>query len=235
MGGSHARPIVLSLTGIGRERKMAQSPSGVASVILAGGEGSRLGGVVKANIEWGGERLIERLVRMLGETASPVLIAHGRHDPGRLDLPAGCIPVADLETDQGGPLVGVASALAWLARNRPETGFLVSAAVDTPLLPADFVARTLAKAIETGAEVVVARCGGQLYPTNALWSVAAFKDLPEQVLAGTAPFSLKRLLERRRAVPLDWAVGPSGDPFQNINTPEDLARFGAHLPDALSP
>ena len=84
-----------------------------AAVILAGGRGERLGGAVKANIEIGGVRLIERVVRAVGE-ASPILVARGGFSDGELALPEGTIAVPDAE-GLAGPLAGVAGAIQWLA------------------------------------------------------------------------------------------------------------------------
>ncbi len=193
-----------------------------AAVILAGGEGSRLGGVVKATIEIGGLRLIDRLAAALRPSAAPILVAHGRIEPVRLGLSPDMVAVPDLESDQRGPIAGLAAAVAWLQVYEPGAEFVVSAAVDTPFFPAEFVSRVAGLAAGTDTAAVVACCGGQDYPTNALWRLAALRDLPREVIAGTAPKSLKRLAEALGAHRLEWPEQPDGDPFANVNTPEDL-------------
>lgn len=195
----------------------------VAAVILAGGRGERLGGVVKANIELGGTPLLERVTTALGPLPQPVLVAHGAIDPGRIGLLDGQVPVPDLATDYGGPLAGLAGALAWHQAKGPGADALVSVAVDTPFLPTDFVEQL----IETlgDADAAVAAYGGQSYPTNAIWRATAVADLPARVVDGTAPRSLKRLAETLGAVACEWPLGATGDPFSNVNTPEDLAAL----------
>ncbi len=102
--------------------------------------------------------------------------------PELLHLPEAVVPISDIEGDYAGPLAGLAAAMAWCAEATRAPEFLVSAAVDTPFLPADYVSR-LAAAIGSD-DVAMASYGGQPYPTNAIWRVARFLDLPAQVTAG---------------------------------------------------
>lgn len=208
---------------------------GIVAVILAGGEGQRLGGVIKANIEIGGTRLLLRVAAALGACETPILVANGRLDSGLLALPAGLQPAPDLAADYRGPLAGLAGAVASLVAEGHIPEFVASVAVDTPFIPADFVARASAMMIEANANAVLARYADQDYPTNALWRFSAVRDLAERVLAGTAPHSLKRLAIELNARHLDWPTDPAGDPFANVNTPEELRLLearAARLPGA---
>jgi len=189
----------------------------IAAVVLAGGRGERLGGVVKAQLRIGGVRLLDRVMVRLSR-CSPIVVAHGPHDPGAMGLPQGALPVADLPADYAGPLAGFAAAVAAL----PETELLVCAAVDAPFLPVDYVERLLAGLGD--APTAVARYGSQPYPTNSIWRLERFRDLPGRVLDGTAPRSLKSLAASAGGVMVDWPQHPAGDPFANVNTPEDLAH-----------
>jgi molybdopterin-guanine dinucleotide biosynthesis protein A len=192
-----------------------------AGVIIAGGEGRRLGGVLKSELAVGGVRLIDRVAARLGGCA-PLLVVHGRHEAGRLSLPAGAVAVPDLESEYGGPLAGLAAAVDWLM-NRDWSGDVVLSAVDAPFLPDNYVERLLAAL--GGAPAAVASAGEQPYPTNSAWRLAAIAGLADEVRAGTAPRSLKRLAERLGAASVRWAIGPDGDPFANANTPEELTAL----------
>jgi molybdopterin-guanine dinucleotide biosynthesis protein A len=97
----------------------------------------------------------------------------------------------------------------------------MSLAVDTPFFPHDFVARALPLA--AGVDAVIGCFGAQDYPTNALWRLAALRDLPRALRDGTAPHSLKRLAASLKSVRLDYAAVTGDDPFLNANTPQDLA------------
>jgi molybdopterin-guanine dinucleotide biosynthesis protein A len=187
----------------------------VAAVILAGGKGERLGGVNKALLTIGGERLVDRAMAVTSG-CSPRLLAVGQ---AGFEAPADLVQVLDLETDYAGPLAGVAAALDHLAGGGSEV--LLSLAVDSPLFPRDFLARALP--LLNSASAVVAAYGEQEYPTNALWRIEAIAGLPAAIREGTGPRSLKRLAERLGAVRLDYAPFTDSDPFRNANTPEDLA------------
>jgi molybdopterin-guanine dinucleotide biosynthesis protein A len=197
----------------------------LAAVILAGGHGARLGGVIKANIEIGGTRLLERVSDALGSLPATALVAHGGFGPEQLGLLPGQIPVADLAADYGGPLAGVAGAVAWCLAATPAPDCLLTVAVDTPFVPRDFAARML-DALGDRPGVVV-RYAGQDYPTNAIWRLAAIAELPAGIMRGTAPHSLKRLADALGAATLAWPETAAGDPFANVNTPADLALLEA--------
>lgn len=195
----------------------------VGAVILAGGLGERLGGALKARVTVGSVRLLDRVLQRLGG-CDPIVVAHGPHDPVALALPAGAIAVADLQSDYAGPLAGFSAAVAALPDG---VELLVCAAVDTPFLPVDYVERLVAGLGQ--APAAIGSYGGQPYPTNSIWRVERFRDLPARVLAGTAPRSLKSLAAAAGGVTVEWPMGPGGDPFTNINTPEDLALAEARV------
>ena len=199
----------------------------IAAVILAGGRGERLGGVVKAELRVSGVRLLDRVMVRLS-SCSPIVVAHGPHDPGAMALPPDVLTVADLPADYGGPLAGFAAAVAAL----PETELLICAAVDAPFLPVDYVERLMAGLGE--APAALARYDSQPYPTNSIWRLERFRDLPGQVLAGTAPRSLKALAAAAGGMMVEWPVQPSGDPFANVNTPEDLALAEARASGSVT-
>ena len=109
------------------------------AVIIAGGKGDRLGGVRKADLLVGGIRLVDRVAQALGAVQAPVMIAVGPQDDGRRAR-SDSIAVSDLAAPVGGPLAGLAAAIAALHERGIGAGLLVSVAVDTPFLPEDFVA-----------------------------------------------------------------------------------------------
>jgi molybdopterin-guanine dinucleotide biosynthesis protein A len=201
---------------------MAQNQHSIAGLILAGGRGERLGGVIKSGLVVGGARLLDRVADRLVECA-PLLVARGRIERELLELRPGMIAVPDLDGDYAGPLAGVAGAIAYLNGLTTPPELLISVAVDTPFLPADFVARLVDGLGE--APAAVASYAGQPYPTNAIWRVTRFRDLPEQVAAGTAPHSLKSLYTQAGGIDIEWPTTAAGDPFANVNTPADLAEL----------
>ncbi len=188
--------------------------SATHGVVLAGGEGRRLGGVRKADLRIGGVPLLERVVGALGSVERPLLVSTG--PVGRQwALPPGCVGVSDPE-GIAGPLAGVVAAAAELGRQGITDGLLVSVAVDTPFLPSDFVER-LVDGLGT-APAAFAGWNDAFYPTNAVWQLEAIANLPEQ---SREIGSLKSLLEALGARRIGWDA-VAENPFANINTPEDL-------------
>lgn len=204
------------------------------AVIIAGGKGERLGGVRKADLRVGGRRLLDRVAESLGSIAQPLMVATG---PGEtpLPLPAGAIGLADIDAPLGGPLAGLAAAVQALQARGIGTGLLVSVAVDTPFLPADYVAVMLEALGD--APAAYATWGDQFYPPNALWRIEVLSALPQQARGGGAAPSLKALQHAIGAAAVDWTKRASSDPFANVNTIGDLISLGrmaaAGAPSAL--
>jgi len=191
------------------------------AVIIAGGQGQRLGGVRKGELKIGGRRLVDRVADALGAVAMPLMVATGH---GTLVLPLGAVGVPDLNDTLGGPLAGLAGAVDWLARHGVSDGLLISAAVDTPFLPADFVT-VMTTALESHS-AVCARWGDEYYPPHAIWRLSAIATLPARTRAGAAPKSLKALLGEIDAKAQDWQALSASNPFENLNTLADLVRLG---------
>lgn len=179
----------------------------VFAVVLAGGQGSRLGNVRKAELRLCGQRLLDRVVTRL---PGGVLVSTGR---GAQYAGYTCVP--DLPGPAGGPLAGLAAAVLHLRGTAEPGDILVSVAVDTPFLPADFVAKLAAGL--TSENAAYAAWGGEIYPTNAAYRFGAISDLPERADSLGSP---KRLLSSLDAKAVRWATDQN--PFANLNTLADL-------------
>jgi molybdopterin-guanine dinucleotide biosynthesis protein A len=170
-------------------------------VILAGGEGRRIGGGKPQRL-LGGETLLDRALRRARSWSDEVLVA-AREGGDLQDDPA-------IE----GPLGGVAAALAL-------GGDVLTIACDMPFLPDDLPARLMGD-----ATVAVAASGGRLHPVCALWKAEARAALPAYLATGRR--SLTGFAEAAGYAAVEWPVEPF-DPFFNINDPTDLARAEALL------
>lgn len=184
----------------------------IHALILAGGAGSRLGGVDKARLRIGNVALIDRVIDRL-DGVSSLLISTGPDSPH--DVPKG-IALPDHSDKQLGPMAGVASALRHLRPLAGSNDVLVSVAVDTPFLSSDFLAR-IVKPISDGAAASFAAWKDQFYPTNAAFRLS---ELPEIL-----PDSPKALLASMGAVKIDWSVDKALNPFGNVNTLADLVAM----------
>lgn len=183
----------------------------VAGLVLAAGSGSRLG-TPKALVELGGERLVDRAVRVLADGGcAPIVVVSGAA-PFEV---AGADVVAnpDWVTGMGSSLRAGLAALA-------DTGAaaVVVSLVDTPGIGPPVVARVI-EAFEAGAVVATATYGGRrrnpVLLARSTWPEVA--RLAEGD-AGARPYLAAHPAEVR-AVPCD-DLGTADD----IDTAEDLAR-----------
>jgi molybdopterin-guanine dinucleotide biosynthesis protein A len=190
------------------------------ALILAGGQGTRLGLIRKDQIRIGGTSLVQRAVDRFRLVGAELLVSAGKEAcpnvPGATILP-------DLDLPIGGPMAGLVAAAAHL-ESHGSRDLLVTTAVDTPFLPDDFVRRLVA-ALDGGALAAEAGWRGNLYPTNAIWRVSALADLPRLAREGTAPNSPKALLAKLEAPIVDWSDTHDEDPFANLNTLDDLVAL----------
>ena len=170
-------------------------------VILAGGEGRRLGGGKPQRL-LGGETLLDRALRIARGWSGEVLVAT-RHGGDLQDDPA-----------VEGPLGGIAAALAL-------GGDVLTIPCDMPFLPDDLPARLV-----SGAAATVAASGGRLHPVCALWRAEARGALPAWLATGRR--SLIGFAEAVGYRAVEWPFDPI-DPFFNINDEADLVQAEAML------
>ncbi|MCC5579435.1 nucleotidyltransferase family protein [Microtetraspora sp. AC03309] len=180
----------------------------VAGLLLAAGSGRRMG-APKALVEFEGERLADRGVRLLADGGcDPVLIVVGAVAVQVAGAVA--VPNPDWATGMGSSLRAGLDALPGSARA------VVIALVDQPLVRPEAV-RRLIEAFRAGATVAVAAYGGA--PRNpvliAREHFAEVSALAEGDV-GARPF-LRARAELVTRVPCDDV----GDPA-DLDTPEDL-------------
>lgn len=189
----------------------------IPGVILAGGRAVRMGGGDKGLRVIAGQSLLGHVIARLAPQAGPLaLSANG--DAGRF-AGFGLPVLADSVAGHPGPLAGVLAGLDWAAGQG--AGAIVTAAADTPFLPPDLVARLAAAAGPAGLALAATGEGGRVrpQPTFGLWPVALREDLRAALAGG-----LRKVVLWTGAHDAALAVWPAaGDPFFNVNTPEDLA------------
>ena len=188
----------------------------IFGVILAGGEGRRMGGADKALLVLAGETLIARAVARLEPQVERLAIS-ANGNPAR--FAALGLPVLP-DADRRGPLSGLLSGLIWAADHGAVA--LVTAPVDCPFLPPDLVPRLW---LAGNGGVAMATSGGSLHPTFGLWPVRLATPLAAFLTSGAKP----RVRDFALAHGMATAAFPDDGAFANLNTPEDLTRAGALL------
>jgi molybdopterin-guanine dinucleotide biosynthesis protein A len=178
-----------------------------AALIMAGGQGSRLGGVDKAFVALHGRPLVEHLLdRLKPQTGHLAISANG--DAARFADYA--LPVLPDVLAGKGPLAGVLAGLGWAAEIGAE--FLVTVPVDTPFIPMDLLARLYpgpSAAVYEGRQHHLVAC----WPVAFRAGLAAFLEVP-------GAYKVRDALALCGAAQVVFAG--ARDPFLNINTQADL-------------
>jgi molybdopterin-guanine dinucleotide biosynthesis protein A len=209
--------LIANLKGI---NPMATEADSIIGVLLAGGLAQRMGGGDKPMQTVGGQSMLARVIaRLTPQCDGLILNANG--DPARfadIELPV----VADAVAGFPGPLAGILAGLDWVALNRPDVRWMLSAAADCPFLPRDLVSRLDQARREQNVPLAVAASGGQSHHVIALWSLSLREPLRDAVM-NEGFRAVGRWMARYPIAAVEWPVTPF-DPFFNANTPDDLAE-----------
>jgi len=181
----------------------------VTGIVLAGGQGRRMGGVDKGLQLLHGKPMVEHVIGRLAPQVDEILInanqnleAYGRF---------GHRVVPDAIGGFAGPLAGLHAGLG-AARH----ALVLTVPCDSPFLPPDLLAR-LQKQL-SGSDLAVAKTGDQAHPVFSLVRVSVLDHLSGFLSAGgrkiDAWYSTLKIVE----VPFD----DEADAFRNINTREEL-------------
>jgi molybdenum cofactor guanylyltransferase len=192
----------------------------IPGVLLAGGLARRMGGGDKPMRTILGRTILERVIARLKPQCDG-LILNANGDPTRFSA-FGLPVIPDGVADFPGPLAGILAGLDWVAANRPDVKWMLSAAADCPFLPRDLVARLRQAREEQDAELAVAASGGQSHPVIGLWNVSLREKLRHALVVEDIR-KIDRWTARFRLATVTWPVTPL-DPFFNANTAEDIAQ-----------
>lgn len=186
----------------------------VTSIVFAGGQGTRLGGVKKALLDVGGKPVIERILDAVAPLSREVIVVD--NDDSLAHLP-GIRIVPDSET-RAGVLTALHSGL--LAAGGE---LCVAVACDMPFLSASVLHWLVDRAADF--DVVIPVTGGQMEPMHAVYRrEACIRAIGDALERGD-----KRMISYLGAVRLREvaevelrALDPDLRSFFNVNTPEDL-------------
>ncbi|GAA3664527.1 hypothetical protein GCM10022237_25770 [Nocardioides ginsengisoli] len=194
------------------------SLSGFAAIVLAGGQGSRLGGVDKASIEVGGRTLLEYALDAVMDAGEVVVVGH----QVPTDRP---VTFVREEPRFGGPAAGLLTGRDALLRTFPTLAVL---AVDMPRLTATTFRRLHEAAVgHEGAILTDPEGRRQL----AFVVETARLDAVRPDLEGQHGMSVRALLADVDLV----EVTPRGDEGRDIDTWTDLRDAAPDLPDPDGP
>ncbi|MEY4753993.1 MAG: molybdenum cofactor guanylyltransferase MobA [Pseudomonadota bacterium] len=192
-------------------------PQDITGLILAGGRGSRMGGVDKGLQNHRGVPLaLHALLRLQPQVGA--LLINANRNLGAYESMG--VPVwPDASADFPGPLAGFLAGL-----EHCETPWLVTVPCDSPDFPPDLVARLAAGLQAADADIALAETlepdGPQLHPVFCLMRTQLLESLVEFMQSGQR--RIDRWTARHRC-----AVVRFDDPaaFFNANTTDELRRL----------
>jgi molybdopterin-guanine dinucleotide biosynthesis protein A len=188
--------------------------AGVTGVVLAGGQGRRMGSVDKGLRELRGKAMVAWVIERFAPQVDEVLINANQN----LDVYArfGFRVVPDEIGGFAGPLAGLQRGLS-----EARHPLVATAPCDTPFLPTDLVARLHAALQAQHAQLAVARTGEQPHPVFCVCRRDVLPHLTQFLASGgrkiDAWYATLNVVE--------VAFDDVPDAFSNINTPEELRAF----------
>ncbi len=182
----------------------------ITAVILAGGQGRRMGGQDKGLIEFYGKPIIELLIEKLIRQNIKITINANRNQTTYQQY--GYPVISDQLADFQGPLAGFAAAMQAV-----ETDFILTLPCDGPLLVNHFVDAFIEAQSRNGAAICVADDGERLQPVYALIRIDLLDDL--QLFLQSGDRKIDRWYARHDFTRVDFTK--QKNMFANINKPED--------------
>jgi molybdopterin-guanine dinucleotide biosynthesis protein A len=194
------------------------APAEITGVVLAGGRGSRMGGLDKGLQNHRGMPLaLHALLRLQPQVGA--LLVNANRNLGAYEA-LGSPVVPDPIGDYQGPLVGFLAGLEQCA-----TPWLVTVPCDTPNFPTDLVARLAAAVQAQDAELaypVTTEADGreQSHPVFCLMKSMLLESLV--AFLGNGGRKIDAWFAQQHAVAVPFADAAA---FFNANTPQELAQL----------
>jgi molybdopterin-guanine dinucleotide biosynthesis protein A len=181
----------------------------VTGLVLAGGQGRRMGGVDKGLQPLHGKPMVAAVLARLAPQVDELLINANQNLEAYGSFGYRVVP--DAIGGYAGPLAGLHAGLA--AASHP---LVLTAPCDSPFLPGDLLARL--RGALGGHDLAVAKTGDQPHPVFALVRASVRANLDAFLAGGGRKIDAWYAALKVVEVPFD----DEADAFRNINTLEEL-------------
>lgn len=199
------------------DQSLPLSTARIVGLILAGGQGARMGHQDKGLVLLNGEPMVAHVARRLAPQVGRLIISANRHAEHYAQYGTVVADGAPALGDFQGPLVGLAAGL--VAASHADDDWVVAVPCDTPFLPHDLATRLIAEAVSAQAPLAYAMAGGQRHAACMALRPSLLPDLRAYLQAGDRKVGVWQARVGGVAACFDDAP----DAFMNVNTPEDLA------------
>ncbi len=194
------------------------TPASVTAVILAGGEGRRMGGVDKGLVKLDGKPLIEHVIARLQPQISSLIISANRNIEHYQKYG---YPVITDQINNQGPLGGILSALL-----QCKSDWLLTIPCDTPYPPPNLRLRMHQTANQTACLLFTAHDGQRRQPLFSMIHRRLINSL--QTFLASQEKKVTLWLKQEGTIEVDFSDQPMA--FININTEAMLANIQNKTP-----
>ena len=199
---------------------MSINPQDIKAVILAGGQGSRLGGLDKGLLEVNKRPLIQHVIDRIQPQVSNIMISANRNIGTYSNF--GFEVYEDDIPDFAGPLAGILKALLHC-----QNEWLLVVPSDSPFIP-DNLAQRLSENIEDN-KISIPHDGKYLHPTFALVHSSLTSSLKEFLQQGER--KARVWMQQQEHTIVDFSE--QADAFININTEHELKNAEQHFKETM--
>jgi len=199
---------------------MTEAQNRFPGLLLAGGQSRRMGGGAKFLQPLGGQTMLSRIIKTVKLQTSEVILNINIDPQGieNIDIPV----VPDVVSGFAGPLSGILTGLEYFIEKGNTASHMLSVPTDAPFIPRDLARRLAARLDGSENQIIMAESIGRVHPVIALWPLS----LAAELRTALVDEDLRKILvfaDRYTRINVVWEEH-EGDPFFNINTPEDLAE-----------
>lgn len=194
------------------------SRESITAAVLAGGEGSRMGGVDKGLVDLNGRPLVAWALAALQPQVGSLLISANRS----LDQYQAFGPPVVPDAGEGfdGPMAGMLAVL-----QAAQTEFVLTVPCDAPRVPPDLAARLGTALLDADANIAIVEAEGRRQPVHALMRVSVRDSLVDAVADGERKVGRWQDAQGCIRVPCDDIANA----FVNVNTLQQRDELAQQL------
>ncbi len=200
---------------------MPTNTQNITAVILAGGRGSRLGGLDKGLVELKKVPLVKHLIDRIQPQVTDIIISANRNLKSYNEY--GFPVYKDDITDYAGPLAGILKAL-----QQCKSEWLLTVPADSPFIPDDLAQRLFQNIKDN--KVVIPHDGKYLHPTFALIHKSLASSLEDFLQLGER--KARVWMQQQAHAIVDFSDQENA--FININTEDELKHAEQHFEEFMA-